>query len=108
MGTGFRTASLMKITNIDIADLRYDGTTSRHEGHVSMELRPSREGAPMHVHFLCYSDKVESSPSTLVTHDLIKDALRQAHRMPGFRRGERKIEVDISASDLAKRIQSGL
>lgn len=96
----------MKVTNIDIADLRFDARAARHEGHVMMELRPSKKGAPMHVHFLCHSDQVEDTPSTLVTYDLVKDALRQAHRMPGFRRGEQKIEVAISNSDLARRIQT--
>lgn len=96
----------MKVTNIDIADLRFDTRSARHEGHVMMELRPSRDGAPLHVHFVCHSEQIEGSPSTLVTYDLVKDALRQAHRMPGFRRGEQKIEVEISTSDLAHRIQT--
>lgn len=87
----------MRVTTIDITGLRYDDARACHEGHVSMELRPSRNGAPMHVHFVCRSGREEHSPPSLITHDLVADALRQAHRMPGFRRGEQVIELAPSA-----------
>ena len=84
----------MKVTDIDIDGLRFDGT--RHEALVSMELRSTRGLAPVRVQFVCHSYQPGNCPSTLVTYDLVKDALRQAHRMPGFRRGEQRIEVDVT------------
>jgi len=91
----------MKVTSIDVSGLRYDGARACHEGHVTMELRPSRDGAPMHVHFVCQSNREQGSPSSLVTHDLVADALRQAGRMPGYRRGEQAIELSASARKFA-------
>jgi hypothetical protein len=96
----------MRVTNIDIVDLHYNGANKRHQGYVSMELHPARTGAPMQVQFLCHAAQPHDCPPSIVTHDLIKDALRQAHRMPGFRRGEQKIEVEISKAHIAPRTAS--
>jgi hypothetical protein len=92
----------MRVTNIDISGLRYDGTRARHEGHVSLELCPSDNGVPIHVDFVCHSARAPDSPASLVTGDLVADALRQAHRMPGFRRGETKLELTLSPSRIAR------
>jgi len=97
----------MKVTDIDIIGLQYDPGQDRHEGLVSMELRPELDGAePMNVQFLCHSGLDRGAPDTLITYDLIKDALRQAHRMPGFRRGESRIEVEVSRARIESRIAS--
>lgn len=96
----------MKVTNIDIADLHYSGTAEHHEGYVSMELHSSRERAPVLVQFLCHAAQPQDCPASIVTHDLIRDALRQAHRMPGFRRGERTIELGVAEPRVAARAAS--
>lgn len=97
----------MKVTDIDIRGLHYAAGVARYEGHVSMELQHgANEAPPMHLQFLCHADQHEGAPSTLVTYDLIKDALRQARRMPGFRRGEVTIEVDISSAMAGVRASS--
>lgn len=88
----------MKVTGIDILGLRYDATAAYHEGYVTLQIKPTVAGAaPLLVQYLCHSGQGESAPASLITHELIGDALRQAHRMPGFRRGEQKIEVAIAA-----------
>jgi hypothetical protein len=94
----------MRVTNIDISGLRYDSASARHEGHVSIELHSSERGAPMRVHFLCHSPRERNCPASLVTEDLVSDALRQAHRMPGYRRGEAKLE--LSQAEVARRTAS--
>lgn len=87
----------MRVTNIDVNDQRFDGTT--HTASVSMELQ-SGDRAPVNVHFLCRADQEADCPSTLVLYDLLQDALRQARRMPGFRVGEEDIQVDISTATI--------
>lgn len=96
-------AAPMQVTNIDIADLHFSAGAEGHRGYVSMELQPSQDGPPMHMLFLCHAAQPRDCPSAIVTRDLIADALRQAHRMPGFRRGERRIEVDISHARISAR-----
>lgn len=87
----------MKVTSIDITNLRYDSASACHEGHVTLQLCASKQDAPMHVHFVCHSSRSAGEPASLVTHDLVEDALRQAHRMPGYRRGERVLELAEAA-----------
>jgi hypothetical protein len=89
----------MKVTDIDILDLHFDAAAKRHAAYVSMELCPALPGAmPVRVQYLCHCGRAERAPATLVVYDLIRDALRQARRMPGFRRGEHVIEVEVSAA----------
>lgn len=83
----------MRVTNIDIADLHYCGTRKTHRGYVTMELHRSVDGARTLVQFICHAAQPQDCPPALVAQDLIEDALRQARRMPGFRRGEAQIVV---------------
>ena len=94
----------MRVTDITITDLHFSAPSTRHEGYVSMVLRSLRDGAqPMHLQFLCQANQPETCPSTIVMHDLISDALRQARRMPGFRRGEHAFEVEVSGARMSPR-----
>jgi hypothetical protein len=85
----------MKVIDIDITGVRYDRAAACHEGHVTLALRSEQGGPETHVHFLCHSKHLQDCAPSLITEDLIADALRQAHRMPGFRRGERQIELAV-------------
>jgi hypothetical protein len=60
----------------------------------------------MHVNFLCYSSQLQDCPPALITQDMIADALRQARRMPGFRRGERQLELAGPVAQQAERAAS--
>lgn len=94
----------MRVTDIDISDLHFSQQVACHEGYVAMALQPQRAGAPpMQLQFFCRADQPENCPSTIVMRDLIKDALRQARRMPGFRRGEHAFEVDVSGASISPR-----
>lgn len=99
----------MRVTDIDITDLHFSQNATGqegtgHEGYVSMALQPTREGAPpLQLQFFCRADQPENCPSTIVMRDLIKDALRQARRMPGFRRGEHAFEVYINGATISPR-----
>jgi hypothetical protein len=86
-------SAVMKVTSIDITDLHYVTARAHHLGHVTLQLLAVQDSAPMLVHFVCQSSHPCDSPVSLVIHDLVADALRQAQRMPGFRRGEREIEL---------------
>lgn len=105
--TNIGAAKPMRVTSIDIADLHFSRIRDCYEGYVSMELRPSRKGAPMQVQFLCHAVQPEDVPAALVTRDLIEDALRQARRMPGFRRGEQSIELAHAKPRITSRPASG-
>lgn len=87
----------MDVTGIEITAPRFDPDTARHQAHVCLEMRPATSGMPLHVHFLCHSPRPADDPTSLIGQDLIADALRQARRMPGFRRGERRIVMRLSA-----------
>jgi hypothetical protein len=87
----------MNVTRIEITTPRFDTDAARHQAYVSFDMRPDRGSVPVIAHFLCHSGCAPDSPSSLVTQDLIEDALRQARRMPGFRRGERQIILKLSA-----------
>lgn len=87
----------MDITAIEISQARFDPDAARHRAHVCLDMRPASGGVPVHAHFLCQSFRDTDAPASLITEDLIADALRQARRMPGFRRGERRIELRLSA-----------
>lgn len=96
----------MRVAQIDIVDLHYSLRNHVHKGYVSMELQRGDGRPPVQVQFLCHAQQPADCPTTLVTRDLITDALRQAHRMPGFRRGERTIEVEISSAHVTARTTS--
>ncbi|WP_281840770.1 hypothetical protein [Sinisalibacter aestuarii] len=83
------------MTDIEIAGLGYEPDGACHSGHVTMELTPKQGGTPTHMHFACRSALPADTPADLIRQDLIEDALRQARRMPGFRRGEREIELPL-------------
>ena len=85
----------MRVTNIDVNDLTFDGTL--HRATVSMDLL-GENGSDVSVHFLCKTERPKDCPSTLIQYDLMNDALRQARRMPGFRAGEEEIIVEISSA----------
>lgn len=104
MKDGIGAATPMQVTNIDIFDLHFTGEAKGYRGSVSMELRPTRDGVPMHVQFLCHAAQPRDCPSAIVIRELVSDALRQAHRMPGFRRAERQIKVDISRARISARL----
>jgi hypothetical protein len=88
----------MKVTEIDILGLHYDAAAC-HEGLVAIELAPPvAGGALMRLQFLCHSGQGEEAPSAQVARDPVRDSLRQAHRMPGYRRGEREIELAVSGA----------
>jgi|GEM_PF-2046724 len=96
-------ASPIHATKIDIADLHFSAGAEGYQGYVSIELRPAQDGPPIHLQFLCHAAQPRDCPSAIVTRDLIADALRQAHRMPGFRRGKRRIEVNIAQARISAR-----
>lgn len=85
----------MIVTHIDIRDLHQSATG--HTGHATLEFRPARPGASVRMHFHCHADAPADCPSALIIRALIADALRQARRMPGFRRGEQAIELAAEA-----------
>ena len=87
----------MDITAIEITQARFDPDAARHQAHVCLDMRPGDRDTPLHMHFLCHSARGATEADSLVTEDLIADALRQARRMPGFRRGERRIVMRLSA-----------
>jgi len=84
---------LMKIINIDIEDLEYDEIASRFEGHVSLMIAEPDKARTVELHFISRVNQPPDCPGSIVTYSLIADALRQARRMPGFRRGEEEIEI---------------
>lgn len=96
-------ATPMHVTGIDITGLHFSASKDCHESYVSMEIRPGRTGTPLHVQFLCRARRPEDTPTAIVMQDLIEDALRQANRMPGFRRGERVITVEPLVAPLVDR-----
>ncbi|HCQ66466.1 MAG TPA: hypothetical protein DIU07_15510 [Rhodobacteraceae bacterium] len=83
----------MKIINIDIEDLEYDEIASRFEGHVSLMIAEPDKARTVELHFISRVNQPPDCPGSIVTYSLIADALRQARRMPGFRRGEEEIEI---------------
>ena len=89
----------MNVTSIDITGLHFDDARERHQACVSLEYRVTHDSAPVLSHFVCHADRSADSPASLVTQDLVEDALRQASRMPGYRRGERQIELTGAARD---------
>lgn len=91
----------MLATKIDVSEINYNDALGLYNGHVAMLLQPSRSDAPVNVHYSCSTPQPAGCPSSLVVYGLIRDAVRQARRMPGFRQGERKIEVDIASVSFA-------
>jgi hypothetical protein len=91
----------MLATHIDVSDIRFDDGLGLYTGRVSMMLQPDRSQRPVNVHYNCTALQPRGCPSSLVVYGLIKDAVRQARRMPGFRRGEQQIEVDIASVSFA-------
>jgi len=91
----------VKITKIDVTDLQFDRQSDRHRGHVSLHMRAAESEYPVLMHFLCSAaGQAEDRPREAVER-LIEDALRQARRMPGFRRGERWIERGAQPANIS-------
>lgn len=88
----------MKVTDIDIRDLKWDETPGCFRASVSMMMEPSDGHPPRRVNFICQSHRAHDCPSSLITYDMVTHALDQARQMPGFRRGEEQISVDISTA----------
>jgi len=88
----------MKVTDIDIRNLARDRRHGCFRGAVSMTMEPADGSAPRRVNFICQSDRGDDSPASLVTYDMVTHALDQARRMPGFRRGEEEITVEIAST----------
>ncbi|WP_292022823.1 hypothetical protein [Maritimibacter sp. UBA3975] len=88
----------MKVTNIDIRDLNWDDRTRCFRGSVSMTMIPGHDGRPRNVNFICQAHRAPDCPSSLITYDFVTHALEQARAMPGFRRGEEQISVDITSA----------
>jgi hypothetical protein len=88
----------MKVTNIDIRDLHWDDRAGCFRGAVSMTMIPARDGPPRNVNFICQAHRAQDCPSSLITYDFVTHALDQARAMPGFRRGEEQISVDIASA----------
>lgn len=91
----------MRIVNIEIADVEYNEATQGFEGHVALRIAQPERARTVDLHFFCTTPQPESCPASIVTYALISDALRQARRMPGFRRGEEEIEVVAPAPEIA-------
>jgi len=83
----------MRVIKIEIEDLAYDGLAGQFEGHVSLTIAELNKSRTVELHFISHVTLPERTPGSIVTYNLIADALRQARRMPGFRRGEEQIEV---------------
>ena len=90
----------MNVSSIDISGLHFDDAHGRFQANVSLEYRVTDDRAPTHTHFVCHAARDPECPASLVTQDLVEDALRQASRMPGYRRGERQIELSGAARAL--------
>ena len=94
----------MNVSSIDISGLQFDEARGRFQANVSLEYRVTDDGTPTLTHFVCHAARDRECPASIVTQDLVEDALRQASRMPGYRRGERQIELSGAArSFLTKR-----
>ncbi len=91
----------MRVIKIDIEDLAYDDVAEQFEGHVSLMIAEPNKARTVELHFICRVNQPKSCPSSIVTYALIADALRQARRMPGFRRGEEEIEVVAPTPNIA-------
>ncbi|MBV7408798.1 hypothetical protein [Maritimibacter sp. DP1N21-5] len=86
----------MKVSDIDIRELRHEARFGRFLGSVSMLIdRPGQ--APRRVVFICQAHRAEDAPSSLITYDLVTHAIDQARAMPGFRHGEEQIDMDVGA-----------
>lgn len=83
----------MKVINIEIEDLEYDEAAACFEGHVSLMIAEPNKSRTVELHFISRVSHPRNCPGSIVTYSLIADALRQARRMPGFRRGEEEIEI---------------
>lgn len=83
----------MRIINIEIENVEYDHATAQFEGHVSLMIAEPNKARTVELHFIAYTSQSPDCPGSIVTYCLIADALRQARRMPGFRRGEEAIEI---------------
>jgi len=85
----------MQVDDIHIQHRHWDDGPAdgagRHAGLVTFTC--PREDRLRLMQFLCHSARAPDAPEKLIARDLVADALRQARRMPGFRRGEERIDL---------------
>lgn len=91
----------IRVSDVEISDLHFSQDRNRHLAYVSMTI--ARGETATQVQFLCCADQPETAPTAIVSQGLVTDALRQAYRMPGFRRGERRIDVEIATARIVTR-----
>ncbi|PIE08401.1 MAG: hypothetical protein CSA74_02850 [Rhodobacterales bacterium] len=91
---------MMKVIRIDVEDLAYESVSERFEGHVELTIAEPGKARTVTLHFVPHVCLPESTPGSIVTYSLIADALRQARKMPGFRRGEEQFEVVAPAPQM--------
>lgn len=91
----------MKVINIDIEHVEFDAQASQFEGHVSLMIAEPNKARTVELHFISRVTHSATCPGSIVTYSLIADALRQARRMPGFRRGEEEIEIVAPSPNVA-------
>ena len=87
----------MRIINIDIEGLEYDNVEACYEGHVALMVAVPDKARTVELHFISRVPQTPDCPGSILTYSLIADALRQARRMPGFRRGEEEFEIVAQA-----------
>lgn len=92
----------MRIVNIEIADVEFNAANRCFEGHVALRIAQPERARTVDLHFFCTVEQPMNCPASIVTYSLISDAMRQARRMPGFRRGEEEIEVVAPAPAVAR------
>lgn len=83
----------MQIIRIEIENRQFDEQARRFRASVSLEAAIGNREQPVHIQFLCHADLPGASDPATVSRHLFDDALRQAGRMPGFRRRENQIVV---------------
>ena len=98
----------MRIINIDINGLEYDSAAACFEGHVALMIAVRDKARTVELHFISRVAHEPDCPGSVLTYSLIADALRQARRMPGFRRGEEEFEIVAPAPVLRAAINQGV
>ncbi|RME17232.1 MAG: hypothetical protein D6801_03885 [Alphaproteobacteria bacterium] len=84
----------MRIRHVEVFGLHHDSEAGVYRASLSLEVAADGGARGDRLHFLCSADLPATAPRDIVVQALLDDALRQARRMPGFRRGEEPIEID--------------
>lgn len=88
----------MRVTDIDIRDLKWDDFAKCFRGSVSMAIVTKEGAMAKQLNYICQSRREFDAPSSLITYDLVTHALEQARTMPGLRKGDDDLHVDITAA----------